>query len=575
MNQPVNGPTTLETSTLEQEHDNCTLECPYWDGIFSDAEKPIEWLLDWSSAGLFFIPFLPTTQDSLTLAIGTGNSSFPEALHKKGYCPQLIASDFSATVIATMKKQQSQQSQQPHQSQQQQGLTYEVQDARNLTYKNNTADVVIDKSLLDCMYWAENRTDAISPMIQEVYRVLKNGGTALFMTQRDPSEVLPFFSTVAWENVSFIPLAAKTDDNGDVVPGCPTCLEHRFDDYYDETEFYELIFLYVCIKPVHVTSSSIPDQTKILSIVPCKMMNTFENMPPTNTTGLKKRTRSTVFSDTDDSGGDGDGNEDDGDGDGDDDSDHDGHNHRKKRRVTKEEAKEEEEEDDNDEKSQTTCPLMCAFANSVPDLVAWGKAFKLEEQLEKNNGIVVIDDFLPSEAALEVRELLQTSDRSIWKLNADDGDDDDTPHQFLSASANSDPGFSAATRAIWSLMTDHLPSFSAARYNTSDHIALHDDALIVKTEENALALYRDVAIVLYMVDDAWTASKDGGVLLDWGPTNSKFQTPTEIPAKFNRLVCFRVPRWHEVTPVVGHTADEERPPRLSIFGWFLTEQKLY
>jgi len=65
------------------------------------------------------------------------------------------------------------------------------------------------------------------------------------------------------------------------------------------------------------------------------------------------------------------------------------------------------------------------------------------------------------------------------------------------------------------------------------------------------------------------------VLLDWGPTLKKFETPTEIVPKFNRLVCFQVPRFHEVTKVLANRVEEDERPRLSVFGWFLTDKKLY
>ena len=558
---PINGPTTIETSTIEEEHDNITLESPYWDGIFNKSVKPIEWLLSWSSSSTFFIPFLSKDTSSLTLAIGTGNSNFPIELHKQGYCPNLIASDFSTTVIDTMQRQLSTSTTSSTSSSTTSittGLSFEVQDARKMTYKDASVDTVIDKSLLDCMYWAENRTEAITPMVQEIHRVLKQNGTALFMTQRDPTEVLPFFSSVDWESVEYIPIAAQTDANGDVVPGCSTCLEDIFDDYYDESEFYELIFIYICTKPnTKPNTKSNQDKTieKTLEIVPCRdtVMKLFEAMAPTNSTGLLKRTRSF-----------------------DDDEEDEGQDPtRKKRRVA--EGENNEKEDSEEEDTPTSCPNMCQFADSIPDLVKWGNAFNLKESLDKNNGIVIIDNFLPTNCATELRNLLKQSNPSVWELNADDGDADDTPHQFLSCASHPDPGFSAATRTLWSLMTNHLPSFSAARYNTSDHIALHDDTLIVP-DGNGGELYRDVAVVLYMVDDEWDSKKDGGVLLDHGPTSKKFQTPNAIVPKFNRLVCFNVPRFHEVTPVLDRSSGDdevEDRPRLSIFGWFLTEDKLY
>ena len=86
---------------------------------------------------------------------------------------------------------------------------------------------------------------------------------------------------------------------------------------------------------------------------------------------------------------------------------------------------------------------------------------------------------------------------------------------------------------------------------------------------SAQILSRDVAVAYYLVDDEWDASVDGGEFLDWGPTTEKFESPVRHTAKYNRLVAFRVPRWHEVTAVMATR------PRLSVFGWFLAEGDLY
>ena len=74
------------------------------------------------------------------------------------------------------------------------------------------------------------------------------------------------------------------------------------------------------------------------------------------------------------------------------------------------------------------------------------------------------------------------------------------------------------------------------------------------------------------MDDEWS-KEDGGLFLDYGvctqlSIREEQQTPvrTVVP-KFNRLVCFNVPRDHEVTAVT--VEDDVERPRLSIFGWFL------
>ena len=150
-------------------------------------------------------------------------------------------------------------------------VTFSVEDARKLSYSSKSIDVCIDKSLMDCMFYAKDRDLSLKAMMNEVHRVLNDGhGTALFMTQRDPCEVEPYFCL--FERVEYIPIAALTNREGNVVPGCPACLyvlcrppayilyhyfdrmqtfhdrEDSFDDYYDQSEFYELIFLYICVK---------------------------------------------------------------------------------------------------------------------------------------------------------------------------------------------------------------------------------------------------------------------------------------------------------------------------------------
>ncbi len=48
------------------------------------------------------------------------------------------------------------------------------------------------------------------------------------------------------------------------------------------------------------------------------------------------------------------------------------------------------------------------------------------------------------------------------------------------------------------------------------------------------------------------------------------------PPKFNRLVVFSVPRFHQVTPVIPQPDASATPRlRLSVFGWFMQPGRLY
>ena len=100
--------------------------------------------------------------------------------------------------------------------------------------------------------------------------------------------------------------------------------------------------------------------------------------------------------------------------------------------------------------------------------------------------------------------------------------------------------------------------------------------------------------VVYYCSSVWEASW-GGALVDLESAGvhsdlkmgaardaaaaSGLQIPAKaalFPPKFNRLVVFSVPRFHQVTPVVPPPAASAAPRlRLSVFGWFLQPGRLY
>ena len=63
-----------------------------------------------------------------------------------------------------------------------------------------------------------------------------------------------------------------------------------------------------------------------------------------------------------------------------------------------------------------------------------------------------------------------------------------------------------------------------------------------------------------MVDDAWKSARDGGALVDLANDGDG---GTRVETKFNRFVCFQVPRLHRVEAV--RARDKVRH---SIFGWW-------
>ena len=253
-----------ETSALAAalaKEDDVTLEAPYWDGVFNGATEPTEWLLSYGSAGRFFIealctnvaPLLPSALKVIT--IGSGNSSFGPELHtaldertgsEPFYAPggKMVCSDFSSTVIDAMKVSQGVG---------RAALEWSVEDARRLSYADGSCLAVVDKSLIDCLFYAASHADAVRDVFAEACRVLAPGGVALFLTQRGPDELEPYLLPAgAWQSCEFVPLAAQCDDDGNVVPGCKVVVDDDIDEAFgahaQEGDDYEIILLYICVK---------------------------------------------------------------------------------------------------------------------------------------------------------------------------------------------------------------------------------------------------------------------------------------------------------------------------------------
>ncbi len=216
------------------------------------------------------------------------------------------------------------------------------------------------------------------------------------------------------------------------------------------------------------------------------------------------------------------------------------------------------------------------FIGDYSAVSEWSERYDLDALLKKN-GIVVIDDFLPEHVANGALRALENhsdwnetlSDRDYISnrlLSASHAEDNNISHRFVSSKASSDGTLQSILRIMSVLRPEAIPSFSAAKYVRGDHIEPHDDKAFVnvRMEDGSTAqCCRDIACILYLTKD-WK-EEDGGLFVDL----ENEAGPLRIVPRFNTMVAFRVPRMHEVTAVVGDRA------RYSIFGWFLSEGKLY
>lgn len=182
--------------------------------------------------------------------------------------------------------------------------------------------------------------------------------------------------------------------------------------------------------------------------------------------------------------------------------------------------------------------------------------------------IIVIDDFLPHRLATALRDELQRVPDASWERA--EVDYEEVAHDF-DATMDSE-AVNQFTRVAFALQraaaagsgagefNELYPSFTAAKYTSGDRIDPHDDVAFVPVAiaDGGFEVHaRAYAGVYYLTPDDWDTSKDGGALEDLESTSGRIIEP-----KFNRFVCFKVPRSHAVREVTSGKV------RRSIFGWW-------
>ena len=194
----------------------------------------------------------------------------------------------------------------------------------------------------------------------------------------------------------------------------------------------------------------------------------------------------------------------------------------------------------------------------------------LQARLTKEK-LIVVDDFLPFEVASRASSLVledaARNEKGNWSSMSYEEvahEADAIAHDFDYAEAEDISGGEHLSDAVSWIFPDLIPVFSIARYTEGHHIDAHDDKAHVPIEMKGKGevLHSRKYAAIYYLTPTWKASY-GGVLVDE-------VTGTHIVPKFNRLVLFEVPRLHRVTAVRPNA-----PPRLSVFGWWLTPGKLY
>lgn len=136
------------------------------------------------------------------LIVGCGNSALGEDLVKDGYV-HVHNIDYSSVLVEQMVLQAAQLLENHPNSR----LTYEAADVTAMTtIEQNSYDIVIDKGTLDallcdkCDLWFPPPEVLVNAHLelQEVYRVLKDGGQYLYITFGQPHFRKPILQHAKW-----------------------------------------------------------------------------------------------------------------------------------------------------------------------------------------------------------------------------------------------------------------------------------------------------------------------------------------------------------------------------------------
>ena len=147
----------------------------YWEVRYEEQSgTTFDWLEDYESVKPI-IDNLNIKKDSRILNVGCGNSEFSEKMYDEGYVHNYNI-DICQNVIDFMKSR----------NKDKKGLHFDVMDVYDMAYKDETFDLIIDKSTIDALLCGDHSFMIVAKMLKEISRVLKTGGIYLIVSYGKP-----------------------------------------------------------------------------------------------------------------------------------------------------------------------------------------------------------------------------------------------------------------------------------------------------------------------------------------------------------------------------------------------------
>ena len=147
----------------------------YWIQRYEEQNgTTFDWLEDYDTIKPI-LEEIGISKSSRILNVGCGNSEFSEKMYEDGYTHNYNI-DIADNVIAFMKER----------NKNKQGLHFEVMDVKEMKFKDETFDCVIDKSTIDALLCGEHSFMNVALMTKEISRVLKTGGIYFIISYGSP-----------------------------------------------------------------------------------------------------------------------------------------------------------------------------------------------------------------------------------------------------------------------------------------------------------------------------------------------------------------------------------------------------
>ena len=147
----------------------------YWGERYDEQSgTTFDWLEDYESIKPI-IDNLGVKKESRILNVGCGNSEFSEKMFDEGYNHNYNI-DICQNVIDFMKSR----------NKDRKGLHFDVMDVCDMAYKDETFDLVIDKSTIDALLCGDHSFMIVAKMLKEISRVLKTGGYYIIISYGKP-----------------------------------------------------------------------------------------------------------------------------------------------------------------------------------------------------------------------------------------------------------------------------------------------------------------------------------------------------------------------------------------------------